>query len=292
MKHLLVVADKPKGKNLALKRALEIQQAGGAKITLMGFCYANIDKLADTELAGLSRSQLEKKMLAIRQRQLKAIVASLNLDKGTVTIKSLWSKHIVPAINAYCDKQPVDMVIKSANRSETLLYTPTDWQLFRETPVPVMITASNSWKKKTRVLASLDLGSKKAAKLQLNHSILKQAKSLAETLGDELHVAYALSVPQALVDMDLMDVAKYARNKRKKILPLIEQLCLEYGLEPKNVHIKQGQADKVIPSIANKLKADVVVTGTVGRKGVKGRLVGNTAEGILTRLRADIVAVK
>lgn len=292
MKHLLVVADKPKGKNLALKRALAIQQATGAKIILMGFCYANIDKLADTELAKLSRSQLEKKMLAIRRQQLRDIIAPLNLDKTKVTIKVLWSKHIVPAINAYCDSHPVDMVIKSANRSETLLYTPTDWQLFREAPVPVLITASNSWKKKTRVLASLDLGSKKAAKLKLNHAILKQAKALSELLGEELHIAYALSVPQPLVDMDLLDAAKYARGKRKKIQPLIEQFCQEYRIEPSNVHVQQGQADKVIPSIANKLKADVVVTGTVGRKGLKGKLIGNTAEGILTRLRADIVTVK
>ena len=38
--------------------------------------------------------------------------------------------------------------------------------------------------------------------------------------------------------------------------------------------------------------ADVVITGTVGRKGIKGKLMGNTVEGILSRLHTDIIAIK
>jgi universal stress protein E len=56
--------------------------------------------------------------------------------------------------------------------------------------------------------------------------------------------------------------------------------------------IKQGKPDRIIPSIANKLKADAVITGTVGRKGLKGKLLGNTAESILQNLHTDIVAIK
>ena len=38
--------------------------------------------------------------------------------------------------------------------------------------------------------------------------------------------------------------------------------------------------------------AQIVVMGTVGRKGVKARLIGNTAEKVLAHLKTDVLAIK
>ena len=292
MTTLLVIADKQGGKNIALTRAVALQQQTGAKITLLGCCYADIKNTADLKLAKLSRNQLEKKILARREQEMKKLVADLKIKKNAISIKTFWSKNIAQAITAYCKKHPVDMVIKSANRSESFLYTPTDWQLFRDCPTPVMITASKSWKKKTCIVAALDLSTRVKSKIKLNHNIMQQATRLAKALNQEVHIAFALSIPQALADMDLIDPKQYARDKRKNLQPTIDQFCEQYAIDSSCVHIRQGSPDKIIPSIASKLKADVVITGTVGRKGVKGKLIGNTVEGILTHLHTDIIAIK
>ena len=292
MKNIVVIADKPGGKNVALQRALSLHQQTGAKITLLGFAYASIGHVSDPALSKLSHKDLESKIIAQRQLQLQQVVNAATLQPSTITIKALWGKHIAPEINTYCSNHPVDLVIKSAHRSETLLYTPTDWQLIRECSAPVMITASKSWKKKARIVAALDFSTSVKSKIKLNHSIMRQAQSLAQLLNEEVHIAFALTIPQPLADMDLIDPRKYGREKRQQLKPVIDLFCKEYGIDSSCVHIKQGSPDKIIPSIANQLKADVVVTGTVGRKGIKGKLIGNTAEGILSKLHTDIIAVK
>ncbi len=290
-KKLLVIADKNRGKNYALLRAVELQQHTGASITLMGFCYANIDHIEDLELSKLSRKSLEKRMVQQRRDELKSVVQQMAPD-ANINLEVLWGKTISPAVNAACEKHRIDLVLKSANRSEGILYTSTDWQLIRECPAPVLISANKSWKKQANILAAVDFATKKTTKIKLNHQIVTQAKELADTLGHELHIVYALTLPEALVDMDLINPKTYTQTKKQKLKPVIDEFAEQYGLTKEQIHIKTGKADKVIPSIANKLKADLVVTGTVGRKGIKGKLLGNTAESILSKLHTDIIAIK
>ncbi|ARN74491.1 universal stress protein [Oceanicoccus sagamiensis] len=292
MKKLLVIADKTGGKNIALARAANLQAATGAKIILRGYCYVNIHNPEDLKLAKLSRSQLEKQVVAKRQQELEKIAKQLKIKPKNIDIKAVWGKDISQAITTLCNKHKIDMVIKSAHRSETFLYTSTDWQLLRTCAPPVMITASKSWKKKPRIVASLDFSTKLKAKIALNHKVFKHAQELAEALGQEVHIAHAITMPQALIDMDIINAKDYISKRRKEIKLVSDAFCKEYGLDTSCVHLKAGPADKVIPSIANKLKADVVVTGTVARKGIKGKLMGNTVEGILSRLHTDIIAIK
>ncbi len=292
MKNLLVIADKLGGGNSGLKRALSLQKKSGAKITLMGFCYTNMDDLEQLHTSKLSRSGIEKKLLQNLKSKLSSLVAKSDLSPRELEIKAVWGKHIAPAICAYCKEHAVDMVIKSGNDTGTLIYTSTDWQLIRECPSPVVITTAKAWKKKPNILAAIDFSSRSPAKIKLNHIVMQQAKKLASALGERVHVAFALKVPQALVDLDLIDGSKFAKEKRRELQPIIDTFCQQYDVDSDNIHIKRGDPPKVIPSIANSLKADIVVTGTIGRKGISGKLIGNTAEAMISRLRTDVLAVK
>jgi universal stress protein E len=292
MKDLLVIADKAGGSNSALKRAQVIQRLTGATITLVGFCYANPEHLEDLSSKKLSRNGLEKKLLGLRKAELEALTTKLNIDTNKLSIKPMWGKHIAPAITAYCSAKPVAMVIKSGNHSGSLLYTSTDWQLIRECLAPVLITTNKQWKTKTNIVAALDFSSRAKSKMKLNHTVIQQAKNLAAALGERVHVAFALKVPQPLIDMDLIDASKYVKEKRQQLEPVIEAFCAQYDIDRDHLHVKRGDPVKIIPSIANRLKADIVVTGTVGRKGLSGKVIGNTAESMIGQLRTDIMAVK
>jgi nucleotide-binding universal stress UspA family protein len=54
----------------------------------------------------------------------------------------------------------------------------------------------------------------------------------------------------------------------------------------------RGEAKKVIPKLVGKLKADLVVMGTVARTGIPGFIIGNTAEAILNQLQCSVLAIK
>ena len=292
MKNLLVIADQQGGKNTALTRAIQLQKMTGASITLLGFCYADIHKLEGTEYAKLSRKGLENKLLKTRKEQLEAVVKAQKDQPAKITINTQWSKHIGTAVKALCDKRKFDLVLKSAHKSGSKLHTSTDWQLLRECPAPVMITATKSWKKKARIIASVDLSTKTASKFKLNHEIMTTAKAMAAGLNAEVYACYVIKVPQALVDMDIIDSKTYTKNAKAKLQSVIDDFCAKHELDKEHMIIKQGKPDRVVPSIASKLKADAVITGTVGRKGIKGKLLGNTAESILQNLYTDIIALK
>jgi len=289
MENLTVIADIQGGKNTALKRALQIQSRTGCHITLLGFCYASVNDSDSNNDA----DKVKALLIAKRNKELSAIVSEFEVVAELITTEVIWSKDIANELVARGKANSTDLIIKSAHKTGSWFHTSTDWQLIREANAPVMITAGKTWKKKSRLLATIDFATKEKSKQRLNSKIIENAKSLAGPLGnDVIHLAFALTAPQALIDLDLINAKKYLADKRKRLQPVIDAFCEQHGLNKENVHIKQGEPERVIPSIANDLKADLTIVGTVGRKGIKGKLIGNTAEGILSRLYTDILTIR
>lgn len=292
MKELLVIADQEGGKNTALIRALALQQATSAKITVLGFCYADIHKLAGTAYAKLSRNALQKTLIKQRETEIDQVLKDLKAPSKNIKVDIQWSKHVATDIIEHCKKRPVDLVIKTGHKTGNRLYTSTDWQLLRECPAPVMISASKSWKKKPTIIASVDLATETASKSKLNHLVMQQAKKMADATSATVKACFVITIPHVLVDMDIVDSRVYVKNKKEKLKPIIDAFCDQHELTKDQMIIRQGKPEKVIPSLASKLKAEAVVIGTVGRKGVKGKLLGNTVEGILHNLYTDVIAIK
>lgn len=57
-------------------------------------------------------------------------------------------------------------------------------------------------------------------------------------------------------------------------------------------HVVEGPAPHALPRFVQEARVDLLVMGTVGRTGIKGLLIGNTAEEILARTPGSILAVK
>jgi nucleotide-binding universal stress UspA family protein len=66
--------------------------------------------------------------------------------------------------------------------------------------------------------------------------------------------------------------------------------ALDY-LKPRT-HLLQGSASREIPKLAKNLAVDCIVMGTVGRTGIRGILMGNTAETILAQIDSSVLAIK
>jgi universal stress protein E len=54
----------------------------------------------------------------------------------------------------------------------------------------------------------------------------------------------------------------------------------------------KGEPGSVIAEFAEAKKIDLIVMGTVGRTGLAGFIMGNTAETILRAVRCSVIAVK
>jgi universal stress protein E len=183
-------------------------------------------------------------------------------------------------------------VVKTGNRSESLVHTSTDWQLLRECPAPVLLVAEKKWHRARPVLVTLDLSSSLASKRALNHKVLGVAKRLAEALDVELEIITAIEIPTLLSDLDLVDPIAYVKEAKEDMKPQISKLSAAYDIPERAFHCKRGPVERVITSRAAKVRAQIVVMGTVARKGVKARLLGNTAERVLRHMKTDVVAIK
>jgi len=74
-------------------------------------------------------------------------------------------------------------------------------------------------------------------------------------------------------------------------LPVAQRTLIEAHDLKDKLKIKAGVVEQVIPSVAAKLNADLVIMGSVGNTGIKGHLIGNTAEKVMKLLKTDILVL-
>lgn len=60
----------------------------------------------------------------------------------------------------------------------------------------------------------------------------------------------------------------------------------------RSIHMVAGAPGEVLPRLADRLDIGLIVMGTVGRTGLRGLIMGNTAETILRSVRCSVLAVK
>ena len=94
--------------------------------------------------------------------------------------------------------------------------------------------------------------------------------------------------------MDREKIDKLVREAEAEHEEGLNNLLEKYDLQGLNhqVHLIKGTAGIVIPDVAEKERADLIVMGTLSRSGVRGFLIGNTAEKILQKVDCSVLAVK
>ena len=193
---------------------------------------------------------------------------------------------------AACSEKQFDLVIKTGHRTEGLFHTPTDWQLMRQLPCPILITSNHKWKSKQVVLATVDLTAPDLQHKERNEEVLKWTTLMSQTFNYSTHIVYSIPIARPLVELEVVDKNKYLQNKKLESENQLSKLLENFELGQANTQITAGPPDKTIPHVANELKADLVIMGCKGREGIKGFLFGSTAEKVLHHLRTDILLVK
>ena len=290
MSVLLIIADRRKEKQVAISRGVALAKKLGASVEVVGFCWESLAPLGLNKPT--EQSEARKKIMAQRKEDVQAEVDKAKPDDLRVSVSVVWEKDIHHWVIRRCSGKPYVAVVKTGHRTETFMYTSTDWYLLRECPAPVMIVAEKKWRSTLPVLAAVDTASKRTVKLKLNLEIIEQAKRYAQALDVPLYIIQAMHISPVLTDLDLVDVPQRESEIKKELEPKLRDLSRKCGVPMKRFSLRRGPVDKVITSEAAKLKAQLLVMGTVGRSGVKAKLLGNTAESVLQRLRTDVLALK
>ncbi|MDX1735735.1 MAG: universal stress protein [Halioglobus sp.] len=147
----------------------------------------------------------------------------------------------------------------------------SDWTLLRTSPCPVLMVKNfHDWGSR-KVLAAINPESTEAAHQRLDNQIVSFTRQLASTYGSEAHFVTAFN--------DLNHP------------PNADEIAQQCGAEAQHIHLKKGPAPEVIRDVAGELDVDLIIVGTVGRDGIKGRVVGNTCEKLLDQTHSDVLVL-
>jgi universal stress protein E len=287
---IMIIADRRGRRQVAMERGMGLAEKLGCEVIVVGFVFESLAS------QGISSKTLQDKarrtLLAQRNTEIKTHMHRLKPVGVKASCTTVWEKNIRHWVVEHCKRDNYMLVVKTGHRSETFIYSPTDWQLLRECPAPVMIVAENKWRKTRPIVAAVDLESKGRRKQRLNKRVIETAQRYAHALGCPLYVLHAIHISPVLTELDLVDGHSYAKKIKLEMQTQLKKLSARHDIPIKNFIVKQGPVAGVITSESAKLKAQLVVMGTVGRKGVRGKLIGNTAEQVLGQLRTDVLALK
>lgn len=189
-----------------------------------------------------------------------------------------------------------DLIIVGSHQQHAmgqLLLGNTGRRLVRKSACPVWVTSPVEDGQVRRILVPTDFTATADQSIKL-------ACSLAQQLDADLHVLHAVEFHHEPLMRDLIPSIDELEGRRSQILgdatchlnDVVSRCGLEHAIDLDHRHVADGSPNAAIHNMVQKLKIDLVVMNTLGRSGLKGLLVGNTAEKVLNHLTCSILAIK
>jgi universal stress protein E len=287
---ILVILDKPKHAQIALERARKLAADTGAHLHLVSFCWLAMAEHRDVFDAHQRRA-LRQSVVKERENWLRGLVLDAGLAAGDVTTEVVWTDAIPAWVAGYAGARKIGLVVKSVHHSRTLLHTPLDWELLRACPVPLYLASTAGGTGSGNVVATIDLRHTDRKHQLMNLRVLDAARRFAELSRGKLHCVHAVDTPVGVPGLETLAPAKLEREMKSRARELLEALLEPYGIPRARVHVPVGKVGASVATVAERVKADLVVVGTSARRGLGAVLLGNSAEKILARVPCDVLAV-
>ena len=232
--------------------------------------------------------------------------------KVNIAVRTVEGRPFVTIIQEVLQSQH-DLVVKAAEDPDDLveqIFGPTDKHLLRKCPCPVLILNTVGKKPIRRVLAAIDLDEFErpgGTTDKLNRKILDLAISVATMEQAELHLIYAwtfygesmLRGMRSYMSADeisavLEDIERHQKSVSHQFVESAKSAigADAYSSLKHRTHLIQDSPERAIPKLATDLDIDLLVMGTVGRSGIAGLIIGNTAEAVLDRVKCSVLALK
>jgi universal stress protein E len=280
----------------ALRQALALAERLSARLTLAGCAEPpSPDLLA---AAGLAPALLEQIALDSESDALEALRVQSGAAPG-VRIRALRGTPFLAVIREVL-REGHDLVVVPAPGAPGVVDRILPSQalhLVRKCPVPVWLLRPDAQPIPQRIGAAVEGD---PARSELDHRILATAFALAAACGarvDALHVL-SLHPSESMLrgrgGLGEAEVAAIVDRARAQADATLRALTAEFAGSgaPSAPHVLHGAPAQAIPAFAREAGLDLLVMGSVGRSGIAGLVIGNTAEEMLQHTECSILALK
>lgn len=294
LKNILVYVDRFSKMRPVLQRAVKLATFNHGRVTLCGVLPQETEPLPSRlNLHELAREEL--------QRRLDTLAQKYSTDDVPIRVRLRTGVVFVELIREVLEHHhDVLMIVAEGEIGiRERLFGSTTMHLMRKCPCAVWAFRSDAGARFKQIIAAVDLVRDDPSRLGLNRRIMELGTSLARAENATLHVVHAWQVPHETTLRRRTDMPKHQLNalveeiRQRHEQRLNELLALFPMNEIKHrVHLLKWPAHVAIDHVARMHRCDLIVMGTVGRTGLAGFFIGNTAETVLSESRCSVLAVK
>ncbi|MDH3761103.1 MAG: universal stress protein [Gammaproteobacteria bacterium] len=278
---LFVIVDPTASHQVALVKALLIAKLADCEIHAFLCVYQDISKGdAYDSRHDFKHSTLAEAKQWLDEQLEPCKVAGLSFSKEVV-----WNQRWVDAAMHSIAKSGCDLVIKSSfhhSKSRRFYRATSDFKLMRYCACPILFAHQTQEWQSNKVLACVDLESTDSKHARLNGVIARDARAIADIVGMDLYIAAA---HKGDIDVDNLPIKGQGHQLDMR------QLGELYGVDESRIFLRRGDTIATLKGVCDELDPSIVIMGTLARTGIKGKLIGNTAEKLLDLIDADVLTV-
>ncbi|WP_426139028.1 universal stress protein [Pseudomonas sp. DWP3-1-2] len=297
---LLLVASPLMHRTPAFERAAALAHVKGASLHIVAFDY--VEGLATATMVDQQALQEMREGYLSRHRQwledqaehMRTYGAKTNVDV-TITAEVLWVQRPLEEILNYVQEMNPSLVIKDLEHESLLtraLFTTLDLHLLRDCPAPLHLVTKLQHGVPRKILVAVDAFRTDEQIEALNDEIIQIARKLALQCDAELHLLYAYDLSHIYSGPDgggfstVIGLDSYEAQGKA-----FSRLADDFGVPAESRHFIMGAPAKVIEAFAKAHDIDVIVMGTVSRRGSR-RLLGSTTEQVAYHMPSSLLAVR
>ncbi len=281
----------------AVAKAARIARACGAHIELFHAIKASVwaNTPAAYEEAVLDLYETQRRQYLQR---LERVAARLRLHRIKVTTAVEYDYPTYDAIIRRARIIDADLIVaRRRNRRSAMpgVLRLNDWELLRNSPIPVLLVKRSGPYRHPTVLAAVDPCHAHAKPAQLDAEILSAALQLTQALRGKLHAVHAYTpvvIGAAATSVSASAAARLDAFAAAQAKAAFERLLEGYDIPRSRRHLSGDFPTAAINDMVRRTHADIVVMGALSRSGLGRLLIGNTAERLLDELPCDLLIVK
>jgi universal stress protein E len=260
----LIVVDSAHSEHLALNRIVNF--AGRQRHSSM-----SVHVFAGFESDDLSTP--DRPMEVIREPSwLEDLLVPLKNSGVKFTAELFWTRNWETSIiNAARRTEAELIVISQSSATNKTGITDSIWSLLRNSEIPVLTIEPGAPAKRENILAAVNMQTTDDEYDALNRKVLLHGQMLADFYDAKLHVVNAYYDSEDYPD----------RDKVRRIVDISRQ----------DIHVDMGKPEEIIAKVTKQLHADLVVMGTMARRGIRATLRRNTSEKIIESLAVDVLTL-
>jgi universal stress protein E len=301
IKKILAVVDPTATDQPAVRRAAWIAKATGSELELL-VCYYNEYLSGDRLFDSPSLEKARTEVIQNHEKHLETLAEPLRDEGIVVKTSAIWDHPLYEGIVRHACESGADIVVKDTHHHSAVtraLLSNTDWNLIRTCPMPLWLVKPQEIAATPVYVAAIDPMHQHDKPAALDDEILHISKYLAEDTGADVHafhaydprIAVATATANAYIPVSLPfdEIEQQMHEDHQKRFREITEF---HKIDDDHAHLVAGLTHEELPSIAEQLKADVVVMGAVARNRWKRLFIGATAERTLEHLPCDLLIIK